>query len=112
MIFYWISRNRRWQLIGLTYSPRGAWRRFVPCVDKILGHEIVEEQSSDCRRCACADGGGGLVGVREIQQYAADCLRIARTMNAKDKQTLIEIAAAWDSRAQEAEQKGKKSNPA
>jgi len=33
-------------------------------------------------------------------------------MNAKDKQTLIEIAAAWDSRAQEAEQKEQKSNPA
>lgn len=53
-----------------------------------------------------------LLESEKYKQYAADCLRIARTMNAKDKQTLIEIAAAWDSRAQEAEQKGKKSNPA
>jgi hypothetical protein len=33
---------------------------------------------------------------------------MAQTMNAKDKQTLLEIAAAWQSRAQEAEQKEKK----
>ena len=44
----------------------------------------------------------------KYRRYAADCLRLAQTMPAKDKQTLLEIAAAWETRAQEAEQKEEK----
>jgi hypothetical protein len=37
------------------------------------------------------------------RQYAADCIRIANKMDAKDRKTLLEIAAAWEARAEEAE---------
>ena len=40
-----------------------------------------------------------------FRKYAADCLRIARQMNGKDRQTLLEIASAWEARAQDAEKK-------
>jgi hypothetical protein len=36
-------------------------------------------------------------------QYAADCIRLSQTMSAADKLRLLEIAAAWEKRAQEAE---------
>ena len=44
----------------------------------------------------------------KYRRYAADCVRLAQTMPVKDKQTLLEIAAAWERRAQEAEQKEKR----
>ena len=40
---------------------------------------------------------------KKYRQYAADCVRMAQTMAAKDKQTLLEIAEAWKKRAEEAE---------
>ena len=43
----------------------------------------------------------------KYRQYAADCIRMARTMS-KDKVTLLEIAEAWERRAQEAELREKK----
>jgi len=46
---------------------------------------------------------------QKYRQYAADCVRMPQTMNAKDKQRLLDIAAAWNTRAQEAEQREKKS---
>ena len=45
---------------------------------------------------------------QKYRRYAADCLRLAQTMSVKDKQTLLEIAAAWEARAHEAEQKEKR----
>jgi hypothetical protein len=36
------------------------------------------------------------------RQYAADCRRLAATMQAKDRKTLLEMAAAWEARADEA----------
>jgi len=50
-----------------------------------------------------------LLESQKYRQYAADCIRMARTMNAGDKQTLLEIAAAWDERAREAERREAKS---
>jgi len=50
-----------------------------------------------------------LLESQKYRQYAADCVRMAQTMNAKDKQRLLDIAAAWNARAQEAEQREKKS---
>jgi hypothetical protein len=44
----------------------------------------------------------------QYKQYAADCIRIAETMNAKDKEVLIKIAKAWEARALEAEREAKK----
>jgi hypothetical protein len=43
----------------------------------------------------------------KFRKYAADCLRIARQMNGKDRQALLEIADAWEARAQDAEKKEK-----
>ena len=42
------------------------------------------------------------------RRYANDCRRIAENMSASDKQTLSEIAEAWEARAREAEQKQKR----
>jgi len=49
-----------------------------------------------------------LLESQKYRQYAADCIRLARIMNASDKETLLEIAAAWDDRAREAERREKK----
>jgi hypothetical protein len=38
-----------------------------------------------------------------FRQYAKDCIRIAASMNGKDRQTLLTIAEAWAARAAEAE---------
>ena len=40
---------------------------------------------------------------KTYRQYANDCRRIAATMSAKDKTTLLEMARIWDERAEEAE---------
>ena len=40
---------------------------------------------------------------KSYRQYATDCRRIAETMNAKDKATMLEMAKVWDERAGEAE---------
>ena len=37
------------------------------------------------------------------REYAKDCIRIAQTMNAKDKAILLKMAEAWEDRAKEAE---------
>jgi hypothetical protein len=44
---------------------------------------------------------------KTYRQYAADCRRMATTMNAKDGKILLTMAAAWDERAQEAERREK-----
>jgi hypothetical protein len=43
----------------------------------------------------------------KFRKYAADCIRIASQMNGKDRQALLDIADAWETRAQEAEKKEK-----
>jgi len=42
---------------------------------------------------------------QKFRQYAQDCIRIADKMNAKDRETLLKIAEAWETRAAEAERK-------
>jgi hypothetical protein len=37
------------------------------------------------------------------RQYAADCRRLASGMSEKDRSILMQMAEAWDSRADEAE---------
>ena len=46
-----------------------------------------------------------LLESKKYRLYAADCIRMAQMMTAGDKQTLLEIAAAWEKRAAEAERK-------
>jgi hypothetical protein len=40
---------------------------------------------------------------KTYHQYAADCRRMASTMNVKDGKILLKMADAWDERAKEAE---------
>jgi hypothetical protein len=40
------------------------------------------------------------------REYAADCIRIAQSMNAEDRDTLLNMAQAWEDRAREAERHG------
>jgi hypothetical protein len=47
----------------------------------------------------------------KFRKYAAECIRIASQMSGKDRQALLEIADAWETRAQDAEKKGKGSPP-
>ena len=42
------------------------------------------------------------------RDYAADCIRIAQSMNAEDRETLLKMARAWEDRAREAERHEKK----
>ena len=49
-----------------------------------------------------------LLESQKYRQYAADCIRLAQTMAAADKQALLEIASAWEKRAQEAERREKR----
>jgi hypothetical protein len=41
--------------------------------------------------------------VKTYREYAADCVRIAQSMEAKDRETLLRMAKAWEERAREAE---------
>jgi hypothetical protein len=40
---------------------------------------------------------------KTYREYAADCIRIAQSMDAKDRATLLKMAEAWEDRAREAE---------
>ena len=41
------------------------------------------------------------------REFAADCIRIAQTMSANDRQILLKMAEAWEDRAREAERANK-----
>jgi hypothetical protein len=45
---------------------------------------------------------------KTYREYAADCIRIAQSMNAKDRETLLKMTKAWEDRAREAERNEKK----
>jgi hypothetical protein len=47
---------------------------------------------------------------KSYRQYASDCRRIAETMNAKDKATMLEMAKVWDERAEESARLEKERN--
>ena len=42
------------------------------------------------------------------REYAADCVRMAQSSDAKDRETLLKMAQAWEDQAREAEQHAKK----
>jgi hypothetical protein len=46
-----------------------------------------------------------MLEAKTYRQYAAECIRIAEKMDAKDRRTLLEIAEAWTMRAEEAERR-------
>jgi hypothetical protein len=37
------------------------------------------------------------------REYAADCVRIAKSMSTQDRESLLEMARAWEERARDAE---------
>jgi hypothetical protein len=45
--------------------------------------------------------------VKMYREYAVDCTRIAQSMNAEDRETLLKMAQAWEDRAREAERREK-----
>jgi hypothetical protein len=45
---------------------------------------------------------------KTYREYAADCTRMAKLMNPKDKEVLLKMAEAWEERAREAERQEKK----
>ena len=51
-----------------------------------------------------------MLEAKKYRQYAKDCVRIAASMSGKDRQTLLDIADAWEARAVEAESRGPKSD--
>jgi len=46
-----------------------------------------------------------MLEAKKYRQYAKDCVRIAASMSGKDRQTLLDIANAWEARAVDAERK-------
>ncbi len=44
------------------------------------------------------------------REYAADCTRMAQSVNAEDRVILLKMAQAWEDRAREAEQCEKTEN--
>ena len=44
---------------------------------------------------------------KTYREYAADCIRIAKLINAADRDALLKMAEAWEDRAREAERAGK-----
>ena len=48
---------------------------------------------------------------KTYRQFADDCRRLAQTMAAaKDKHTLLDMAKAWEERAQEADKKARRTD--
>jgi len=45
---------------------------------------------------------------KTYREYAADCIRIAQSMDARDRETLLKMAEAWEDRAREVERNEKK----
>jgi hypothetical protein len=64
-------------------------------------------------RVCMSDNGTHLKGAvmqkaKMYRQYAADCRRLAETMEKKDRPVLLNMAEAWDTRADEAERSATK----
>jgi hypothetical protein len=47
---------------------------------------------------------------KTYREYAADCTRMAQSTDAKDRETLLKMAKAWEDRAREAERNEKKAS--
>ena len=47
---------------------------------------------------------------KTYREYAADCIRMAKLMDPKDKQALLIMAEAWEERAREAERQENKTD--
>jgi hypothetical protein len=52
-----------------------------------------------------------VLDAKTCREFARDCVRIAEKMSAKDRETLLRIAQAWEARAVEAERRESSSRP-
>jgi hypothetical protein len=52
-----------------------------------------------------------LLDAKTCREFARDCVRIAEKMNAKDRETLLRIAQAWETRALDAERRQNSARP-
>ena len=52
-----------------------------------------------------------MIDSQQCRDYARDCIRIAQTMDAEGKTTLLKIAEAWEVRAVELEKKERTETP-
>lgn len=43
--------------------------------------------------------------VKMYREYAAACVRMAQSMNAEDRETLLKMAQAWEDQARETERR-------
>ena len=43
--------------------------------------------------------------LKMYREYAADCIRIAQSMNAEDRETLLKMAQTWEDLVREAERR-------
>ena len=73
-------------------------------------HKIVPEQGFIGRSFLDGEEARPMLQAKKYRQYAKDCVRIAASMSGKDRQTLLDIADAWEARAVEAESKGSKTD--
>ena len=48
---------------------------------------------------------------KTYRAYAADCLRMAKSMNPSDREVLLQMAEAWEERAREAERAARDADP-
>jgi len=46
-----------------------------------------------------------MTDVKMYRDYAADCIRIAQSMNAEDRAALLKMALAWEDLVREAERR-------
>ena len=69
------------------------------------------EQGHAIKRLSSGEGleeADTMQDAKTYREYAADCIRIAQSMDAKDRETLLKMAEAWEERAREAERNEKK----
>jgi ferritin-like metal-binding protein YciE len=69
---------------------------------KLLDQTLSEEKKTDDALTGPEEADYN-EGREKYREYAADCVRIAQTMDAKDRETLLRMAKAWEERAREAE---------
>jgi hypothetical protein len=46
-----------------------------------------------------------MTDLKTYREYAADCIRIAQSMNADDREALLKMAQAWEDLVREAERR-------
>lgn len=78
------------------------FRKFCPHIPVITSNEVPFSRVFHLAEEA------NMKDAKTYREYAADCTRMAKLMNPKDKEALLKMAEAWEERAREAERQEKK----